>query len=191
MPISQRLKLLAPCLLFLLGAAGAAGGPLFTDRNELVPPADYREWVFLEAGIDMSYNEKASMAGHSMFDNVFVDPASWASFKKTGHWPDKTMLVLEVRGANSRGSINKHGQYQTGDVMGLEIHVRDEARFKGGWGFFQAEGAKPAKLVPYDAQCYTCHQTHGTVDTTFVQFYPTARPIAMKAGTYREDLPTP
>jgi hypothetical protein len=96
-------------------------------------------------------------------------------------------MVLETRVANSHGSINKRGQYQTEKVMGAEVHVRDEARFKGGWGFFRLDGQAPAKLVPHEAECYACHQAHGAVDTTFTQFYPTAKPIAVKAGNFRDE----
>ena len=167
----------------LLGSAPAAG-PHYTDKGELIPPTDYREWVYLSSGLDMSYSADQAMAGMSMFDNVFVDPAAWAAFKQTGHWPDKAVFVMETRGATSHGSINKSGQYQSGEIMGAEAHVRDEARFKGGWGFFVLDGAAPAKRLPDQASCYACHQAHGAVDTTFTQFYPTAKPIAVKAGTY-------
>jgi hypothetical protein len=180
--MTMRAKVMVCGTAFLLGAAG----PVYTASGDLVPPVDYRDWVFLSSGIDMSYDEKASVAGHSMFNNVFVDPVSWRAFKASGHWPDKTMFALEVRGASSRGSINKHGQYQTEDLMGVEIHVRDEARFKGGWAFFGMDGDKPAKFVPYAAACYACHQAHGAVDTSFTQFYPTAKPIALRAGNYHE-----
>ncbi len=185
MSASRTLKRLAPVLLLLMGAADPAGGPHYTPEGELIPPADYREWVYLSSGIDMSYSDAPAMAGQSMFDNVFVDPAAWRAFKATGHWPDKSMFVLEIRGANSKGSINQRGQYQT-EALGIEMHVRDEARFKGGWGFFAFDGGKPAKQIPYEAGCYSCHQSHAAVDTTFTQFYPTAKPIAVKAGTYLE-----
>jgi hypothetical protein len=39
------------------------------------------------------------------------------------------MLVLEVRGPEGKGSINQKGNYQ-GTLMGLEVHVKDEARFR-------------------------------------------------------------
>jgi hypothetical protein len=32
-------------------------------------------------------------------------------FQKTGTWPDKTALVLEVRRGETNGSINKSGQF--------------------------------------------------------------------------------
>ena len=185
MSATKTLKRLAPVLLLLMGAADPAGGPHYTPEGELIPPADYREWVYLSSGIDMSYSDAPAMAGKSMSDNVFVDPAAWRAFKQTGHWPDKSMFVLEIRGANSKGSIIQRGQYQT-DALGVEMHVRDEARFKGGWGFFALDGGKPARQIPYEAPCYACHQAHAAVDTTFTQFYPTAKPIAVKAGTYLE-----
>jgi hypothetical protein len=185
MSIRRTLSFLAPLLLLVTAATDEPAGPRYTSDGSLVVPADYREWVYLSSGLDMSYSDDPSMAGHSMFDNVFVDPAAWASFKRTGHWPDKTMFVMEVRGASSKGSINKQGHYQTEELMGAEAHVRDEARFKGGWGFFALGSDPSARLLPYSAECYACHLAHGAVDTTFTQFYPTAKPIAVKAGTYR------
>jgi hypothetical protein len=182
--MKDRLRLLAAFVPLIAGSAVAA--PNYTAGGELVLPADYREWVYMSSGLDMAYTERADMMGHSMFDNVFVDPASWAQFKQTGHWPDKTMFVLENRIAASHGSINKKGQFQTEELAGVEVHVRDEARFKDGWGFFAFDGVGPAKQIPYTAECYACHQANGAVDTTFTQFYPTAKPIAVKAGTFKE-----
>ena len=165
----------------------AAAAPAYTPSGELIAPADYREWIYLSSGLDMAYTEGPAAATASVFDNVFVDPAAWAAFKTTGHWPDKTVFVLEIRRAGGNGSINKKGHFQAEGVVGAEVHVRDEQRFKGGWGFFalSADG-KPAKQIAYEAACYACHQAHGAVDTTFTQFYPTAKPIAVKAGTYAE-----
>jgi hypothetical protein len=37
--------------------------------------------------------------------------------------------------------------------------------------------------MPQTANCYSCHQDHGAVDTTFVQFYPTLMGIAKDKGT--------
>jgi hypothetical protein len=183
----RRVKFLAPCVLILIAGAGnQESGPHYTADAGLVLPADYREWVFLSSGIDMSYTDAPAMSGGSVFDNVFVDPAAWAAFKTSGHWPDKTVFVMESRGAESKGSINKHGQYQTTELMGLEFHVRDESRFQGGWAFFASDGTGAAALVPAAAPCYACHRAHGAVDTTFTQFYPTAKSLALKAHTYRE-----
>jgi hypothetical protein len=156
--------------------------PEFTSDAQLKFPERYREWVYLTSGFDMSYSAAAQMSGHHMFDNVFVNPEAYQAFVKTGTWPDKTMLVLEVRGAEGKGSINQRGNYQ-GATMGLEVHVRDEARFPGKWAFFGFDEGNTSTMIPLSADCYSCHAAHGAVDTTFVQFYPTLLPIARSMST--------
>jgi len=156
--------------------------PVYTADGRLVFPSNYREWIYLTTGMDMDYNPDPSMAGHSMFDNVFVNPESYKVFVATGTWPDKTMLVLEGRMAANKGSINKAGHYQTNDVMARSVHVKD-ARLPGGWAFFGYDESGPTKAIPTKAECYSCHQQHAAVDTTFVQFYPTLLEIAKQKGT--------
>jgi hypothetical protein len=74
-----KMELLASLLPLLAG--GAIAAPAYDAGGDLIAPADYREWVFLSAGLDMSYSETGPAMDHSMFDNVFVDPPSWAAFK--------------------------------------------------------------------------------------------------------------
>jgi Cytochrome P460 len=161
--------------------------PLRYDTDgRLQPPSDYREWIYLSSGIDMSYREQASGMDHSMFDNVFVDPGAYRSFLANGTWPDHTRLVMEVRGAEGKGSINQKGKFQTAEVMGLEMHVKDSQRFDGGWAFFAFNGTQPSAPLPHGAECYACHRQHGAVDTTFVQFYPTLFGVAAAHETLSE-----
>ena len=177
-------------LLLLLAAAPqqatrtttTADGPNYTDDGQLKMPEKYREWIFLSSGIDMSYSPSAATAGHSMFNNVFVNPAAWRSFQQTGTWPDKTTMVLEIRGAMGANSINRKGQTQSPEIMGMEVHVKD-TRLEGGWGFFAFDGAGSAKLIKRPADCYQCHESHAAVDTTFVQFYPTLLELAKTKKT--------
>lgn len=164
--------------------AASGSGPSYAPNGDMLPPANYREWIYLTSGIDMSYALKPGMADHSMFDNVFVNPEAYRSFVKTGTWPDKTVMVLESRMAQSKGSINQRGHFQDKDVTAIEVHVKDEARFPGKWAFFEFDSIdKNGTLVPSGAPCYTCHSAHGAVDTTFVQFYPTLLPIAQAKKT--------
>lgn len=158
-------------------------GPEYDSGGQMRVPANYREWVYLSSGFDMSYNA-GTQIDHHMFDNVFVNPEAWRAFLGSGRWPDKTVLVLETRGAESRASINQKGNFQGSVVMGLEAHVKDEARFGSNWAFFDfSSGATKAKMIRVSENCYSCHRDHGAVDTTFVQFYPTLMPIAKAKGT--------
>jgi hypothetical protein len=156
--------------------------PSYTRDGDLVPPMQYREWVYLSTGMDMSYSPKTT-TDMSMFDNVFVNPEAYRAFLATGTWPDKTVMVLESRGAQNKGSINRAGHFQSGAVMGLEVHVKDESRFPGKWAFFDVANESKATVFPQTAACYSCHAEHAAVDTTFVQFYPTLLPIAQQKGT--------
>ena len=174
--------LLVPAGL-LLKAAPSPSVPEYTSDGQMKLPENYRQWVYLTTGFDMSYNPNASQTDHHMFDNVFVNPEAYSAFVANGTWPDKTVLVLEQRMAEGKGSINQRGNFQGTDIMGLEIHVKDEARFPGKWAFFIFDNEKTAKIVPTDMPCYSCHAEHGAVDTTFVQFYPTLLPLAKSKGT--------
>ena len=176
------LVLLAGATAFTAAVPG--GAPQYDDTGRMIFPADYRDWVFLSSGLNMSYSADPAMADHDMFGNTFVPAAAYAAFKKTGVWPDKTVILLENRGGTGKGSINKRGLFQTGESMGAEAHVKDTARFKGGWGFFAFDAAGgPAREIPHTVACYSCHEQHAAADTTFVQFYPTLLPIAAERGT--------
>lgn len=168
--------------------AATTTAPAYNKDGKMLPPTNYREWVYLTTGIDMSYFPKpAGMEDHSTFDNVFVNPEAYRSFLATGTWPDKTVIVLEARAAQSKGSINQHGHFQAGGIMDMEVHVKDEAHFPGKWAFFSFDSAGGnGTLIPQTANCYSCHTAHAAVDTTFVQFYPTLLPIAQKKGTLSE-----
>jgi hypothetical protein len=179
--------LLAASLPFLshsvpTAQAAAAVTPAYAENGDLLPVTNYREWIYLSSGLNMSYSAKA--ADITAFDNVFVNPEAYRSFLATGTWPDKTIMVVEVRAGESKGSINQHGQYQGARLIGLEVHLKDKARFQGGWAFFGFDSPTAnGKLFPQDAACYSCHAEHAAVDTTFVQFYPTLLSIAREKKT--------
>jgi len=158
-------------------AAATDSKPAYAPNGDMMQPTNYREWIYLSSGLGMDYSPQPG--GMIMFDNVFVNPEAYRTFVATGTWPDKTMMALESRGAESKGSINHSGHYQSTSVMGFAVHVKDVARFPGGWAFFSFNSPSGnGTLIPQGASCYTCHAAHGAVDTTFVQFYPTLLPIA-------------
>ncbi len=182
-----------PFLLVLALVSASASpsedaAPRFTADGRLQRPANYREWIYLSSGLGMTYGPLAAEAGQDpSFDNVFAAPAAYREFLKSGAWPEGTVLVLEVRASQSKGSINQGGHFQTG-VLGVEAEVKDSKRFPGKWAFFPFhEGEAASKPLPPTASCYPCHAHHGAVDNTFVQFYPTLLPVAREKGTLRTE----
>lgn len=175
--------------LLLLATAvtlAAQTAPQFTADNRLQLPKDYREWIYLSSGLGMTYGTPDA-ARQQNFDNVFVTPAAYREFVKTGRWPDKTMFILEVRRSETKGSINNGGHFQQG-VAAIEAEVKDRARFPDGeWGFFDFSRSESAAVLPKTQACYACHGRNGAVDNTFVQFYPTLLEIAKTKGTLKPD----
>jgi Cytochrome P460 len=177
------------CLVFFSIAAEQPqlALPQFTTEGKLLRPEGYRKWVFVSSGYGMSYSQSAS--GMQMFTNVFVTPAAYDYFVAKGTWPDKTIFVLEVYGSTSRGSINKHGSYQTA-LSGLDVEVKDEARFVDKWAYFNfSETARAASAdTPSKNECWKCHEQNAAVEHSFVQFYPELLKIAKAKGTIKAGL---
>jgi Cytochrome P460 len=184
---SKPILLLAVALLgtWLPEAANmrSSAGAEYTGDGQLKFPEHYREWIFLSSDFHPA-SKPADMqkGGHDKFLNVFVNPEAYKAFLKAGTWPDKTMLVVETRPAESLSMNNQTGDVQ-GLVEGVAIHVKDEARFPGKWAFFGFHGEKTATMIPVTAGCYSCHATQGAVDTTFLQYYPSLLAIAKGKDT--------
>ena len=70
--------------------------------------------------------------------------------------------------------------------MGIAVEVKD-ARVPDKWGYFGFDkDSKTAQINP-KGDCFNCHDAHAAVEHTFVQFYPTLKPMAKKFGTYNQE----
>src|SRR5438477_10915303 len=133
-----------------LFCAGAFAQQHTKDGDRRLP--DYRKWIYLGSGLGMTYTGKAS--DNPPFTNVFAEPRAYDQFMKNGVWPDKTVLVAEMRASATGVSINKNGFVQTPKVIAVEVEVKDSA--KGGWAFYGFEnGSVIGKLFPLTAACYS------------------------------------
>jgi cytochrome P460 len=177
------------CLGLLAPAAPSNNAkPQYTKDNQLLRPENYREWIYLSSGLGMNYNPGSS--DHIMFTNVFVPQWAYAEFLKGGKWPDKTVFIVEERGSETKGSINKSGHFQS-DLMGIGVEVKDESRFPDKWAYFNFDESSKSAQVNPKAACWQCHEDHAAVEHSFVQFYPTLKPVAKKFGTYKQTAENP
>ena len=155
---------------------GPGAVPRYTAEGELLRPDGFERWTFVGASIGLSYADGAPKDEPGVLHNVFVQPESFDAYLGTGRFPEKTVFALALHEPRQRESINKQGYFE-GDLVALEVAVKDAGRFKEGWAYFDfgkggldsSARAKPAKA------CHSCHVEHGADDNVFVQFYPPLR----------------
>lgn len=153
----------------------------FNAQDELLRPTGYREWIYI--GAPLTPNDmNDGKAAFPEFHNVYIDPASWAHWKKTGTFRDGTLIVKELVSVGSKASSSGKG-YFMGEYIGLEAVVKDSKRFPAAdkhWGFFRFttedhnKRLKSSAVMPSQS-CAACHTANAQQDAIFVQHYPVLR----------------
>lgn len=161
------------------GARAAADlPPRYDEGGALYLPKDFYSWVFVGASTGLSYSDNGSRReGPGMFHNVYLHPGAYQHFAQTGKFPEKTVLALAMYEPSQKGDLVRGGFFE-GDLVALELAVKDSKRFRDGWAYFNFSSGgtllEKARPVPGHG-CVSCHAEHGAVDHVFVQFYPVLR----------------
>lgn len=156
--------------------------PRFTSDNQLMRPANYRNWVYLSSSLGLQYGPGANPTDPA-FENVYVNPPAYSEFVKSGKWPEKTLFVLEIRRSLDKGTFAQGGRYQ-GELLRIEAAVKAESRFPEKWAYFDlGKDAESARAFPKTERCFTCHSANAAVENSFAQFYPTVFAVAKEKGT--------
>ena len=172
-------------------AQDGAYTPEFTGEKMLMRPKDHlwREWIYVGSLV----TPNALNNGNAPFPEqhmVYIDPVSWAHYKKTGEFREGTVIAKELTrvrapdGANENGSTDEVSGtgYFMGEYSGLEITIKSKKLYPdepGHWAYYTF-GHKPepydlsAKRQPADA-CNACHESAAAEDFVFTQFYPVLR----------------
>lgn len=161
--------------------AQAAGNPMyqaqFNAAGELIRPAGWREWIFV--GSPLTPNSlNGGTAAFPEFHSVYIDPESWAQYKKTGEFREGTMLAKELTLVGDTAATSGIGFFN-GALQGFEIAHKDSKRYPaemGGWGYYSfGHHAEPyansAAVFPV-AACAGCHAAAAAEDMVFTQYYP-------------------
>ena len=166
----------------LLMATPAAAEEFFTIKNgELERPTGYREWIYV--GTPVTPNDlndgKAAFPEHH---NVYIDPESWAHWKKTGEFRDSTILMKELTNVGSKAAVSGNGYFQ-GDFIGLEATIKSKKHSPnepGNWAYYSFSTPDHMTLTPTAkafpaAACNGCHAAAAADDFVFTQYYPVLR----------------
>lgn len=157
----------------------------YDSEGALIRPVGYREWVYI--GTPLTPNDmNGGNAAFPEFHNVYVDPVSWAEYKKSGEFPDGTVVIKELVSVGGKSASSGKG-YFMGEFVGLEAAVKDSKRFPkeaNGWAYFSFGHSYPLeKKVKAQAQasCAQCHLTAPGGSMVFSQYYPVLRARAVSA----------
>lgn len=162
--------------------------PRYTTAGKLIAPsADvYREWIFVGTPVtpnDMNDGE----APFPEFHNVYINPTSWKEWKKTGRFPNGTVMVKELTSVGSKSATSGNGYFQ-GEFTGLEVSIKDHKRYPSeskGWGYYSFGHSYPlAKeaAVREFVSCAQCHVNNAAEDMVFSQYYPPLRAAKSKGN---------
>ncbi|MEH6473572.1 MAG: cytochrome P460 family protein [Halopseudomonas sp.] len=168
--------------LQMLFADTANAETAYTLKNgQLERPTGYREWVYV--GTPVTPNDMNNgKAAFPEFHNVYIDPKSWGHWKKTGEFPEGTILIKELVSVGAKAAVSGNGYFQ-GEFIGLEATIKSKVAFPnapGNWAYFSfsTPDHKSLKAVaeafPAEA-CNQCHQNSAENDFVFTQYYPVLR----------------
>ena len=158
-----------------------AGEFFIIDKGQLERPQGYREWVFVGAPVTPN-DLNNGKAAFPEFHNVYIDPESWAEWKKSGKFRDGTILVKELVSVGATAAVSGKGYFE-GDFVGLEATIKSKKHFPnepGNWAYYSfstpdhktlTSSAKPFKTE----SCNGCHQGSAADDWVFTQYYPVLR----------------
>jgi len=160
--------------------------PVFNEVGELLrPDISYREWVYV--GTPLTPNDlNPPEANFPEFHNVYIHPSDFDHWKRTGRFPDGTVLVKELVTVGATAATSGRG-YFMGEYIGLETTIKDSVRFAdepGNWAYFSFGHSYPLadSAAPFPAAaCNACHAASAADDFVFTQYYPVLR--AAKGAT--------
>jgi hypothetical protein len=156
--------------------------PEYTESGDLILPKNFHEWVYV--GSPLTPNAlNGGQANFPEFHNVYIEPGSYAIYKKTGQFPEGTIFFKELQltlpAQNPDGSRTEPSGrgFFPGKLNGADVTVKDSKRYAdtGGWGYYNFNHHEPkaatAKVKP-KTECAFCHMASAKKDDVWTQFYP-------------------
>jgi len=119
----------------------------------------------------------------SGFHDVYAQQADITKYRKTGSFPDGTILIKELRASNSADySTGNNVSYANKTIKQWFVMIKDtKNRFSNnknwgnGWGWALFKTDKPDVNVSTDYQkdCLGCHFPAKDTDWVYIEGYPT------------------
>jgi hypothetical protein len=157
--------------------------PEYTKEGDLILPKNWRSWVYVGSPLTPD-GLNDSKEGFPEYHNVYIEPGSYEIFKKTGEFPEGTIMFKELQRVLGPqdfpdGSLTQPSGrgYFPGAFNGADVTVKDSKRYAqtgSNWGYYNFNHHEPkaptAKLRP-KSECSFCHLAGAKKDETWTQFY--------------------
>jgi hypothetical protein len=156
--------------------------PEYAADGSLKLPKGWRTWVFIGAPLTPNALNNGQ-ASFPEFHNVYIEPGSYAIYKKTGEFPEGTIFFKELQLAlpgeypdGSRTEPSGRGYFPAA-YNGADVTVKDSKKYAatGGWGYYNFNHHEPkaATAMPRSKdECASCHIASAKKDDVWTQFYP-------------------
>jgi hypothetical protein len=166
------------------GQNSAGFSPYVDAKGNISFPTDFRStWVHLGTWVATSKPQAGMGAEQAApvpgFHDVYTQTSSLRIYKKSGTWPDGSVIVMEVRALAWDDLATGHVMME-GDPLQWFMMVKDnKGRFPGnpiwgngwGWAMFKPAAAAPNTVKDFKQDCFGCHEPASN-DFIYRQGYP-------------------
>jgi Cytochrome P460 len=156
--------------------------PEYTKDGDLVLPKNWRTWVYVGSPLTPDALN-GGMAGFPEYHNVYIEPGSYDIYKKTGEFPEGTIMFKELQRVLGPPQFPDESMQQPsgrgyfpGAMNGADVTVKDTKRYAdtNGWGYFNFNHHEPkasTAKVKAKSECAFCHIANAKKDNVWTQFY--------------------
>lgn len=111
---------------------------------------------------------------------TYASPGSAEAYRKTGKFPDGTVLVKEVFGTDHAQMTTGDANWASGTKVWFVLIKDQKGRFAGnplwgdgwGWALFKSDAPDKQVATDYKKDCLGCHIPARSTDWIYVQGYP-------------------
>ncbi|MEO1169996.1 MAG: cytochrome P460 family protein [Pseudomonadota bacterium] len=146
--------------------------------GDITLPEDFETWPTLG-----SWSTAGPDGVANGMHQVYASPGTIETFRSTGEFPDGSVLVKEVRGANTAALTTGAASYATDEQVWFVMVKDSEGRFADdplwgdgwGWALFEADDRTAQVAQNYELDCLSCHVPAQDTDWVYSEAYPVLR----------------
>jgi hypothetical protein len=152
----------------------ADGFQLVDKSGNIGKPSDYRD-KYESLGTYTVLDPK----GNDMH-NTYASPGTAEAYRRTGKFPDGTVLVKEVFGTDHARLTTGDAHWAASTKIWFVMVKNEKGRYPGnplwgdgwGWALYKADAPDKQVATNYKKDCLGCHIPAKTTDWIYIQGYP-------------------